>query len=235
MKKLVAALISILTVFACASFAFAADVADDEKTVQGFQQDVASNGFTYQYYEPKNGNRCPLIIYIHGIGYGNKDDSLTQEGLTYLASEQVQKKFEEGGAFILMPVIPNNSRTTDLHEKLFEVVKEFVEKFEMRIDGKKIQVLGVSNGGSVAIKMMAAHPKLAYRGAILNGFRVMTPAEAKALEKTQVLMISAKREPYTWFGIFACSNWNNLKAHSNIACTNTKHIVFTGKVNKYAI
>ena len=125
---------------------------------------------SYVYYEPEtaDGQKHPLIIWLHGAGEGGMEPAIAATGnkVVNLISPQIQQYF--GGAFLLAPQSPTywmddgsgeislsgDSIYVDVLDKL---ITDFVET-HLAIDRDRIYLGGCSNGGFMTMKMILHTP-----------------------------------------------------------------------------
>ena len=143
-------------------------------TVDRFKEGIYSKdgdiSMKYAYYEPDDDKKSPLIIWLHGVGEGGRDTTITTLGnrVGALIEDKIQNKF--GGAYVLVPQSPtmwmdctgNAEYTNDgkaiYTKSLFNLIKYYVDSNE-RIDRNKIYIGGCSNGGYMTIKMLFQDPE----------------------------------------------------------------------------
>lgn len=137
---------------------------------------AASNGdkMTYASYRPVNasaGNKRPLVIWLHGAGEGGKDPRIALLGnkVTALVKSAFQDRM--GGAFVLVPQIPDFWMTYDSEGNwkdnpgvdsvhLFGL-KELIDQYVSAnpdIDRSRILIGGCSNGGYMTMDMIMNYP-----------------------------------------------------------------------------
>ncbi|MCR5763860.1 MAG: prolyl oligopeptidase family serine peptidase [Treponema sp.] len=125
------------------------------------------------YYAPPtydDGNKHPLIIWLHGAGEGGNDTELVLLGnkVTALAEDKIQAYFPEG-AYVLCVQNPTVwmshetnyditkdevlDKSSQYTEECMHVIKEFVKKHKA-IDPSRIYLGGCSNGGYMTINLL---------------------------------------------------------------------------------
>jgi len=127
---------------------------------------------TYGSYEPPaDGQKHPLVIWIHGAGEGGTDASIPVLGNK--VSALYGKEFQSimGGAYILTPQTPtfwlqydeegnwqDNPGTDSIYLSTFmELVESYVAEHDA-IDRNRIYIGGCSNGGFMAVDVILNHP-----------------------------------------------------------------------------
>lgn len=130
--------------------------------------DAQSNheSFPYASYEPADGGKHPLIIWLHGMGEGGNSPALPIMGnkATQFADESVQKYF--GGAYVLAP----QARTYWMHgykdfgdgtsiysDGLMAMIKKYIAQHP-GVDASRIYVGGDSNGGYMTMLLVRDNP-----------------------------------------------------------------------------
>jgi predicted esterase len=161
------------------------DIKSGSTTVSGLVADVFDGGtkglldeFTasqgtydnitlhYASYAPvKDGNKHPLIIWLHGMGEGGTDGLLGiagNKGVNF-ASKEIQSYFD--GAYVLGPQCPTfwmegeksklialADGTSKYENALMALIKDYVSK-NSDIDTNRIYIGGDSNGGYMTMLM----------------------------------------------------------------------------------
>ncbi|MCQ2463492.1 MAG: hypothetical protein MJ177_08850 [Clostridia bacterium] len=231
MKKIISIILAVVMAFAFTVSAFALSVNDFDALTNEFPVSTAANGMKYAAYEPKteNGKTYPLVVYIHGLGHAWNDVTFKQSGLTYWASDEMQAKFNEGGAYLLMPKIPEYVISAAQSGKVFSLIEEYVGKHADTIDMSQIYIMGGSAGGGLAWRVLIAHSDYFKKAVILCGDKFLSKENAKAVSDTPIWMISAKTDPLVWYFLFSAPNWNMLMKNSNVK-GECRHTVFANRV-----
>ena len=131
------------------------------------------NGQTISYatYSPKvpDGEKRPLIIWLHGAGEGGVDPTIVLVGnkVVPLSEDPIQSYF--GGAFVLAPQNPTMWMDTieggrpkaydlDAHSKYFEALEDLIRTYvanNPKIDATRVYVGGCSNGGWCTLEVVS--------------------------------------------------------------------------------
>lgn len=127
---------------------------------------------TYASYEPEaDGEKHPLVIWLHGQGEGGTDPSVSLLGnkVTALLEDEFQSIM--GGAYVLTPQTPiywlcytedgewdTNPGTDSIYlSTLMELIENYVAEHE-DIDADRIYVGGCSNGGYMTMDLVLNNP-----------------------------------------------------------------------------
>lgn len=135
-----------------------------------FESDTAPKAGNYAldycYYSPVGENdntKYPLVIFLHGIGHADYPDAqLDDSDMPYWASSELQSRFTQGGAFVLLPRAPEHELVywnDMLIEPLRAVIDDMIAKHGDNIDTTKIFIGGSSAGGEMTWNMAVAFPE----------------------------------------------------------------------------
>lgn len=141
---------------------------------------VGDETLTYAAYEPwslkGDGQKNPLIIWVHGGGEGGVDVSITLLGneVVSLIRPEIQSHFTTengaGGAYVLSIQCPqawmrtaNGSSSHGDYPSLYaDVLKSCIDSYVAQnpdVDRNRIYLGGCSNGGFMTMHMLIRHPK----------------------------------------------------------------------------
>lgn len=191
-----------------------------------FNHDVApkAGGYAldYAYYSPvgKNDNqKYPLVIFLHGIGHADYEGAqLDDSDMPYWASSELQSRFTNGGAFILLPRSPEDKLiywSTDLIEPLRAVIDDMIAKHGDNIDTTKIFISGSSAGGEMAWNMIIAFPEY-FAGAFpIASTGTVTSADVKTCSDVAIWMIASTKDPAVNYSLITTPLWNNVRKYNN--------------------
>lgn len=143
------------------------DLVDPEVDV--FTAAVSGSGMNYRLFAPsshREGNRRPLIVWLHGGGEGGlpEDDYYDNEaqlranrGALGFATEEGQRAFD--GAYVVAPQC--TTAWMDDGPRFAPLVREIIDEVcrEHPIDPGRIHVVGCSNGGYMSMKMTTVYPR----------------------------------------------------------------------------
>jgi predicted peptidase len=151
-----------------------ASVADDDATLDGFvareYQSATGVKLPYRLFAPRSAKRdheLPLILYLHGSGGAGADNRKQISGGNALGTHIWIEPGaqEQHPAFVLAPQIPETATWHSTSDKpsahvaaLFDLLDEL--RSELRIDVRRIYVVGQSLGGYGAWDFIARHPDL---------------------------------------------------------------------------
>lgn len=190
-----------------------------------FDHDVApqAGGYAldYAYYSPvgKNDNgKYPLVIFLHGIGHADYVGAqLDDSDFPYWASHELQSRFDEGGAFILLPRAPEHKLVywgTTLIESLRAVIDDMIAKHGDNIDTTKIFIGGSSAGGEMTWNMIISFPEY-FAGAFpIASTGTVTEADTLYCSDVPVWMISSKKDPVVNYNLVTLPLWENVLKHN---------------------
>ena len=170
-----------------------------------------SGGNTYAYYSPvKSKNykvEYPVVVFIHGLFNGVTDKSFRKNGLTLWASEEMQAKWSEGGAHLIMPrILDLNPPST---EELFSIVDGYIKENKANVNTGKVYLMGSSAGAAKAWKLLIAHPSYFKAGVFIGSTKTRSEDEARKVANVPVWEVSAKTDPFISI-LFQKKTWNNI-------------------------
>lgn len=191
-----------------------------------FQIDYApeAGGYAldYAYYSPagnSDNTKYPLVIFLHGIGHGDYVGSqLDDSDMPYWASKELQSRFSEGGAFILLPRAPEHKLvywSKSLIESLRAVIDDMISKHGDNIDTSKIFIGGLSAGGEMTWNMITAFPEY-FAGAFpMAPTGTFTAADTKKCADVAIWMIASTKDPVISYIATIKPLWNNVCKNNN--------------------
>lgn len=186
-----------------------------------FEGDVApkagGHALDYCYYSPVGTNddtKYPLVIFLHGIGHANRVGAqLNDSDMPYWASSELQSRFTQGGAFILLPRAPEHKLVywgTSLIESLRAVIDDMIAKHGNNIDTSKIFIGGSSAGGEMTWNMIIAFPEY-FAGAFpIAATGTVTAGNTKTCADVAIWMIASERDPVISYIATTQPLWNNV-------------------------
>ncbi len=172
MKKLISLLMALCLVLSGAVSVSAASISEGtgvlcDLFVYGEGPEVDSLSIDYRYYSPVGENdtaKYPLVVWLHGMGNGTNDGiQVSGSNVSYWASEEMQARFTNGGAFILAPrsdELKGICWNEDTIEPLKALIDDFIEKNADNVDLSRIYIGGYSMGGKMTLKMAIAFPEM---------------------------------------------------------------------------
>lgn len=136
--------------------------------VDVYEKLESSMGLLYREFSPQfDGNKKPLIIWLHGMGEGGKDNELpitANRGGTAFVLKETQRTF--GGAYVVVPQCPTFWMPIEYQGKFYEddytkAILSLIDEvclFHPDIDEDRIYIGGCSMGGYQTIKTVLASP-----------------------------------------------------------------------------
>lgn len=228
MKKVISALLAALILVFSVSISPSAapkealPVSAGIEALRGqFKSGIApeANGYAldYEYYSPagKNDNtKYPIVIFLHGIGHGEETGSqLADSGMPYWSSAELQARFSDGGAFILLPRAPEENNEfwgESFIEPLHVLIDDFIKQHKDNVDTTRIAISGSSQGGAMVWMMLKAYPE--YFSAAFPIASTKTPS-ADLIEKcssTAIWMLASKFDPIINYNLSTLAIWNKI-------------------------
>lgn len=145
-----------------------------DNEVESFIAKKSADGIDYQLFQPpKNIEKQPLIIWLHGNGEGgvegyhnNRSQLLANRGAIAFVEPKAQKIF--GGAYVVAPQAPDtwySNYSKDYIHKVKNLINDVVANYA--IDSDRIYLFGASAGGYMALRMYIEFPNL-FAGAAVS-------------------------------------------------------------------
>lgn len=228
-KKILAVMLSFVFVFA--SFAVLAGASGRKSALpksagiealrDEFSIDTApeADGYAldYAYYSPvgeNDGTKYPLVIFLHGIGHADYVGAqLDDSDFPYWASAELQSRFSEGGAFVLLPRAPEHKLvywSKTLIPALRSVIDDMIKKHGDNIDTSKIFIGGSSAGGEMTWDMIIAFPEY-FAGAFpIAATGTVSAADTKKCSNVAIWMIASELDPVVSYVATTKPLWNNV-------------------------
>lgn len=226
MKKIV----SLLLVMTMLLFVFPVGAADvsrldeyNSKFTCGVGPVVNDLAIDYMVYSPENipdGAKVPLVLFFHGLGHGQKaGDQLDEDNIALWASEELQSRFTNGGAYILAPRSPEDK---GIHwdnicvESVKAAVDDFIAGHSDTIDIQRIYVGGFSMGGMMTLKMASSYPEF------FAASFPMCPAYKPSAEQYELMadmptwLIVSRYDVIAGYYVNSEEIWNNICKTTNI-------------------
>lgn len=151
-----------------------ASFAGDNAILDGFVarefQSATGVKLPYRLYAPgaaKRDQELPLILYLHGSGGAGTDNRKQISGGNVLGTHLwIEPAMQERHpAFVLAPQIPETTRWHSSGDESLPHVAALLEllnelRSELRIDPRRVYVIGQSLGGFGAWDLIAKHPEI---------------------------------------------------------------------------
>ncbi len=172
MKKLFSVLLALSLLALSVIPAFAASIEEGTDVLKyEFAPGVGpkTNGLAidYRYFVPVEENdtaKYPLVVWLHGMGNGSAEGKqMEASNIAYWASDEMQARFTNGGAFILAPrsdELKGSCWNEGTIVPLKAAIDDFIAMYEDNIDLTRIYVGGYSMGGKMTLKMAVAYPEM---------------------------------------------------------------------------
>lgn len=162
--------------------------------------------YGYASYEPKNNEKHPLIIWLHGMGEGGTDSPsipISANKADMFADSSLQSHF--GGAYVLVP----QARTYWMHgykdfgdgtsiyeNSLMQLIEAYVAEHP-NVDKNRIYIGGDSNGGYMTMLMIRDYPEyFAAAFPTCEGLadKLISDADIETFKKTPIWFTAAKTD-----------------------------------------
>lgn len=162
--------------------------------------------YGYASYEPKDNEKHPLIIWLHGMGEGGTDSPsipISANKADMFADDSLQSHF--GGAYVLVP----QARTYWMHgykdfgdgtsiyeESLMQLIEAYAAEHP-NVDRSRIYIGGDSNGGYMTMLMIRDYPEyFAAAFPTCEGLadKLISDADIQAFKKTPIWFTAAKTD-----------------------------------------
>ncbi len=206
MKKTIAIVMSLLTVFSLFGLTVSAETLSVGNDVldSRFLDGECPGGLDYVYYEPetKKGEKYPLMIWLHGAKSGDKPRAqLEWYRFSNWASDEYQSRFYGSeGAFLLAPRssrdIAHNWYETGC-STLKKTIDYFVSLYADKIDTSRIYISGYSTGGSMVWHMVTKYPDFFAAAMPVASLYNPSTTEMQKLKNTSIWIFSCDKDFYT--------------------------------------
>ncbi len=156
-----------------------------DKVAGQFVKAVSPQGLNYQFYgnpKWKEGERYPLLIWLHGAGQSGSDNEAQMGGATRPFSAPENQA--ERPCFILAPQCPSRDIgwKNEVASNLMALIADLTDK--LPIDESRIYLTGSSMGGSGSWNLASAYPGVFAAVVPLCGGG--DPKKAEALKETPI-------------------------------------------------
>lgn len=229
-KKTVSVILSIIMVLSAFCFsAYAEDSGCNAISVsQGYSRltdqftvkKASSANMKYAYYSPVKGEddtvKYPVVVYVHGLFHGWTDSSFLKSGLTYWCCSEIQSLFEQGGAHLIMPKIPETSITAAQTKNVYKVINEYINEHIDNVDMSQILIMGGSAGGGLAWNLMVDYPEFFSAGVVLCATKVPSANEVKRVANLPIWEISAQTDPLVNYLANQKITWDRLSKNTRV-------------------
>lgn len=207
-------------VFAAVSYALPLDAGIDalrDEFVFGIGPET--NGVVMDYYAfaPEGEGQFPLVVWLHGLvsgGYPGRQ--ITKNDISYWASDEFQSRFAAGGAFILAPRSPESVSdwSDNMITPLKTLIDDYIRQNDGKIDAARIYIGGLSMGGKMTYKMVAAYPEMFAAAFPCSPYLSMSNSLAQGVKNTPLWQLSSKNDVYMNFNLWIRPDWEKVMAAS---------------------
>ena len=144
----------------------------------------------YCFFSPKKSfydtEKYPLIIFIHGLAHGWHERSQIDDSyFPYMISEEIQSKFREWWAHVLLPRIPEYMFDVFYTSKIQWLINSYVKKYEKNIDMDQIYIMWSSAGGWMAWRLLIRNPKFYSKALITCANKLPSKKQLKVVSDKQ--------------------------------------------------
>ena len=187
----------------------------------------------YWFFSPKKSfydtKKYPLIIFIHGLAHGWHERSQIDDSyFPYMISEEIQSKFREWWAHVLLPRIPEYMFDVFYTSKIQWLINSYVKKYEKNIDMDQIYIMWSSAGGWMAWRLLIRNPKFYSKALITCANKLPSKKQLKVVSDKPIWLVAAKKDPIIPF-FSQKMTWNRLKRFTKLK-KSCRFTVFKSKV-----
>lgn len=233
MKKIISILLTVVLIalsipcYASAAKKPLSTSAGIEKLRGQFESGVApktdGHALDYEYYSPVGGKtdktKYPLVIFLHGIGHGeHKGSQLADSNMPYWSSSELQARFSDGGAFILLPRAPEDKNEfwgESFIEPLRALIDDFIRQHKDNVDTTRIAISGSSQGGAMVWMMLEAYPEYFATAFPLASTKTPTPSLVKKASSTAIWLIASEKDPVVNYVLSTLPIWDSIKRYND--------------------
>lgn len=183
-----------------------------------------TNGYAldYEYYSPVGKNdttKYPIVIFLHGIGHGEYEGSQVDDsGMPYWSSAELQARFSDGGAFIVLPRAPEEKNEfwgESFLEPLRVLIDDFIAQHKDNVDTTRISISGSSQGGAMVWMMLKAYPEYFATAFPIASTKTPTSSLIKNTSSTAIWMLASKFDPIINYNLSTLSIWHKICRHND--------------------
>lgn len=154
----------------------------------------------YWFFSPKKSfnddKKYPLIIYIHGLAHGwHKRSQINDSYFPYMISEEIQMKFREWWAHILLPRLPEYMFDVVYTSMMQWLIDSYVKKYEKNIDLDQIIIMWSSAGGGMAWRLLIRNPKFYSKALITCANKVPSKKQLELVSNKPIWLVAAEKDP----------------------------------------
>lgn len=170
----------------------------------------------YEFYSPAGKNddtKYPLVIFLHGIGHGEEVGSqLADSGMPYWSSSELQARFSDGGAYILLPRAPEENNEfwgESFIEPLRALIDDFIAQHK-NVDTTRISISGSSQGGAMVWMMLKAYPEYFATAFPIASTKTPSTSLIEKSSATAIWMLASKFDPIINYNLSTLAIWNKI-------------------------
>lgn len=228
MKKIISVFLSL--VLCLSLFSFSASAINSNGSITALRAQFQSGEgpssssiqLDYSYYTPvkteNDAKKYPLVVLFPGSSGGpQKGDELLENDFARWSAVDIQAKFTNGGAFIMLirsrQDIGLYWDATSLIQPAKETIDDFIAK-NPNVDSSRIYVGGWSLGGNGAKNFTVAYPNFVAAAAIFSERSIITESDAARLADTGIWIFQCKNDTCANENL-GLTSWENVKKKTN--------------------
>lgn len=186
--------------------------------------EVEGHDIDYSYYSPvehgaSKDKKYPLVVIMAGALEGLQQGfELIANALAVWSTEDNQKQFKEGNAFLLIARAPEEDwlywDCDDLTPALKGAIDSFCGK-NPAVNTDEIHIIGWCLGGNGAINLSTSYPNDFASATIMCPSRAISKKEAQALKNMPVWFVGSKKDTYSNYKLTIQKSYDRLCQVSN--------------------
>ncbi len=226
MKKILALVLASALIIPFATETFAANPDNIPEYKSKFRDatgpEVDGLAIDYVSYSPADdGAPKPLVIYTHGMGQGKAPRAQIEENnISLWASDELQARFTNGGAYILVPRSQENHNefwSNKYIKSLKAAIDDFIAQNRSGIDVTRIYIGGFSMGGKMAFKMITSYPDFFAAAFPMCPAYLPSDKQIDAIKNMPIWMLTSKYDILAGYHVSGEKIWKKLCERSAVA------------------
>lgn len=188
----------------------------------GVAPGVGGYALDYEYYSPvgaSDNTKYPIVIFLHGIGHGSRVGSqLADSDMAYWTSSELQSRFTQGGAFIVLPRAPENWNAfwgESLIEPLHALIDDFIKQHKNNVDTTRIAISGSSQGGAMVWMMLDAYPEYFSAAFPIASTEAPSASLVQKASGTAIWLIASSKDPVVNYSLSTMPIWNRVCSYND--------------------